>query len=205
MSLSDCQKCQYLDRNSNHSEDIICAVNPAYSTVWKRLKDLDSFTLDSAPVDVCRDFQLDPTLERKEFSLTLSLKAWRQLARESSESKLKIINALDEANINLNLCFSVKQWQTIVNSSTDDRLIEQFEQYEIKPDPLTGWISVTSSCINAIAFDRLNLILLIRFNRGDIYQYSNFSAALFDSFRNANSQGEFFNRNIKDVYAYTKL
>ena len=205
MSLSDCQKCQYLDRNSNHLGDIICAVNPAYSAVWKRLKDLDSFTLDSAPVDVCRDFQLDPTLERKEISLTLSLKAWRQLARESSESELKIINALDEADINLNLCFSLKHWQTIVNSSTNYQLIEQLEQHEIKPDPLTGWINVSSSCINAIAFDRLNLILLIRFDRGDVYQYSNFSSDVFDSFRNANSQGEFFNQNIKDVYAYTKL
>ena len=207
MSLSNCQKCQYLDRNSNHSGDIICAVNPAYSTVWKRLKDLDSFTLDSAPVDVCRDYELDPTLEKKEISLTLSLKAWRQLASESSESKLKIINALDETNINLNLCLSLKHWQTIVNSSTDERLIEQLEQHEIKPAPLTGWIDVNSSCINAIAFNRSNLILLIRFNTGAVYQYRNISAGVFDSFCNANSQGEFFNQNIKDrdIYPCRKL
>ena len=48
--------------------------------------------------------------------------------------------------------------------------------------------------------------LYIAFNRGHTYSYGNISNELYDEFENADSQGKFFYKNIKDKkeYSYRK-
>ncbi|WP_081942944.1 KTSC domain-containing protein [Myxosarcina sp. GI1] len=84
-------------------------------------------------------------------------------------------------------------------------------------------MNVNSRAIAAISYDRSDSVLLIRFNRGAIYQYDNISSDFFDEFRHASSLGAectarqalefnsrepggtFFNQFIKDRYTYQLL
>jgi hypothetical protein len=208
MVLTNCSKCEYLDRNPHHSTDIICSLNPAYASMWTRLIGTDDYTLSILPIDECRDFELDSALEEKEIPLSLTYSQWQQLTREPSYpdiTKAYIIQALANLNISVALTLPLEQWQIIVNSdSIPSPLLLQLEQEGILPhkDP---WVHVDSSCIDAIAFDRSSSILKIRFNSGDIYQYSDFSHDHYIDFCHSDSKGRFFNQVIKEQFDFVRL
>ena len=49
MCLTNCSECKFYDSSPYHKNDILCGVQPAYATVYQRLKDLDDVTLNSKP------------------------------------------------------------------------------------------------------------------------------------------------------------
>ena len=81
-----------------------------------------------------------------------------------------------------------EQWQAIANSNTDPFIRVALEEQGIKPhrDP---WIAVDSSCINAIAYLDIELLLKICFNSGLNYQYKGVPHNIFLDLLDANSKG----------------
>ena len=199
MCLTNCQSCKYFDRQPHHSTDIICSLNPAYAAMWQRLNTLDEYTINSLPVDDCREFELDPSLELKTIPLYLSFNALATLARESNNPIVR--DALADLLIHLELSLTVAQWQAIANVNSDPniRVALQNEGIEPKRD---YWIDVDSSALGAIAYTQSNSTLKIRFNRGAIYQYESVPYRLYSDLLDAESKGSFFNTYIRDAFPY---
>jgi hypothetical protein len=57
--------------------------------------------------------------------------------------------------------------------------------------------SVESSNLASIGYDAVNKILEIEFNHGGIYQYFDVPENVYAELMNANSHGQYFDRNIK--------
>ncbi len=64
--------------------------------------------------------------------------------------------------------------------------------------------SVTSSTIKSVGYDPCTHVLEIEFNNG-IYQYSEVPQSVHRSMMESESVGAFFHKEIKNVYAATKL
>lgn len=201
--LSSCSQCRYFDSNPHHSDDVVCAVSPAYVSMWQRLNSLDQYTLDAIPVDDCREFKLHPSLAKQEISLSLTFEQWKAVIFESHCPTI-ILESLRNHAFQHSLSLTLQQWQAIADSSGIPCLLEQLEAQGIKPT-YGEWIQVDSSCINAIAFDPSTNFLKIRFHNGSVYQYSGFDRLKFSDFRNASSHGRFFHDEIKDFYSFTQL
>ena len=70
MTLTKCQNCQFLKRNSLHNNDqyLFCTVNPSYALMWKYLRFLDQSSLLSLPIDDCPEFKHRSTTSENFFS-----------------------------------------------------------------------------------------------------------------------------------------
>lgn len=202
MTLTNCSDCQFYNSNPHHKGDIRCSLQPAYATMYDRLKNLDSVTLNSLPLDKCRDFKIDPLFAPKEITFSLTFQEWQHLARDSSCSST-IFNFLKERKIEHSLSLTVRDWQKIAFSSRNPYILELLTEHKINaPQSQGNWIDVDSSCINAVAYNWLNSVLKIRFNSSDVYQYSDVPADVFDSLLRSVSKGLYFNSYIKDVYDF---
>ena len=203
MCLTNCQSCKYFDRQPHHSTDIVCSLNPAYASMWQRLNTLDEYTLNSLPVDDCREFELNPKLESKTISLYLSLNTWQTLARESSNKIVQdaLKNTLKDLLIEIELSLTIEQWQAIADQNTDPVVNWVLEAQGFHSQQ-ESWIDVDSSCINAITYRQSESTLKIRFLRGAIYQYESVPYQLYSDLLDAESKGSFFNTYIKDAFPY---
>ncbi len=65
--------------------------------------------------------------------------------------------------------------------------------------------SIESSMIRSIGFDSESSILEIEFNSGAIWQYFDFPESEWYEFENAESQGKYFNREILNQYAESRV
>lgn len=65
--------------------------------------------------------------------------------------------------------------------------------------------SIESSMIRSIGFDFERSILEIEFNSGAIWQYFDFPEFEWDTFKNAELQGKYFNNEILDQYAESQV
>ncbi|WP_405352016.1 KTSC domain-containing protein [Nonlabens sp. Asnod3-H03] len=65
--------------------------------------------------------------------------------------------------------------------------------------------SIESSMIRSIGFDANSSILEIEFNSGAVWQYSDFPESEWYIFENAESQGKFFHREIKNQYPESQV
>lgn len=65
--------------------------------------------------------------------------------------------------------------------------------------------AVVSSELRSVGYDADALILEIEFQNGRVYQYHGVPPPIFESLLTAQSKGRFFNGNIRDRYAYTRL
>ncbi|BAZ47062.1 hypothetical protein NIES4102_42190 (plasmid) [Chondrocystis sp. NIES-4102] len=203
MGLTNCSNCQYYNSFPHHQDDICCSVQPAYATMYSKLKDLDSYSINCLPLDDCNDFQLDPQLVEKTITFSLTFQQWQQLARDSSCTS-NILNFLQNLKIEYTLSLTISDWQAIANHSYSQPVLQQLEQQQIYPNDLTeAWIEIDSSCINATAYNQQTSILKIRFNSGYEYKYFNVSPNIFADFCAADSKGKFFNQYIKDIYDYS--
>jgi hypothetical protein len=63
---------------------------------------------------------------------------------------------------------------------------------------------VNSSNIQSIGYDTTSAILEVEFTSGDIYQYFDVPAYLYQQFLNSSSHGQFLNDNIRYNYRYQK-
>lgn len=67
-------------------------------------------------------------------------------------------------------------------------------------------VSVESSVISEVGFDKPRKILLIRFkDSGDLYAYYDVSVTAYSNMIQSESIGTYFNKHIKGQYKYTKL
>ena len=66
-------------------------------------------------------------------------------------------------------------------------------------------ISVSSSNIRSIGYDRQLATLEVEFTSGDVYQYFNVPEHLYQQFLHASSHGQFLNDNIRYSYRYQKI
>ncbi len=202
MALTDCQKCKYFDRNPHHLGDALCGLKPAYAAAFDRLKSLDQYTRSCLPIDSCQDFELNPALEEKSLSLSLSFSDWQKLIRESSN--LPLVKALSNVTFEHNLSLTVEQWQQIADSTSIPTVRVTLQSLGIEAQR-TPWIHVDSSFIDAIAFDEASSILKIRFNNDSVYEYYNFDRIKFSDFLNSSSHGRYFNREIRDIYDFSEI
>ncbi len=65
--------------------------------------------------------------------------------------------------------------------------------------------SIESSMIRSIGFDPDSSILEIEFNSGAVWQYFDFPESEWYEFEGSESQGKFFNREIKDQYPENRV
>ena len=66
--------------------------------------------------------------------------------------------------------------------------------------------SVESSNLASIGYDAENEILEVEFNHGGIYQYFDVPENVYDELMNADSHGQYFDRNIKKAgYQFQKI
>lgn len=203
--LSNCAECKYFDHHPHHHGDTRCAVTPAYTSMWQQLRSLDQSTINAIPVDSCRDFELDSSLEKQEIDLALSFQQWQKLIRNYDHPEA-ILNALKDRVFEHSLSLTLGDWHAIANSTNSPQVLEALAQHDIKPDEEEEtWIDVDSSCISAIAFHRLSSRLSIRFNQGSVYEYSQVTSDIFEDFLDADSKGRFFAHYIKDQYSYSHI
>lgn len=65
---------------------------------------------------------------------------------------------------------------------------------------------VASSNLASIGYDAANEILEIAFNHGGVYQYFDVPENVYDELMNADSHGQYFDRNIKKAgYEFQKM
>ena len=65
--------------------------------------------------------------------------------------------------------------------------------------------SVDSSMISRVIYNFPNKSLKIEFKSGALYEYSNVEQLVYDDLCKAESQGKFFNEQIKNNYDHTQL
>jgi len=62
-----------------------------------------------------------------------------------------------------------------------------------------------SSNIKGIAYSGTSNTLWVKFTKGTIYSYSGVTKQRFDAFKNAESKGKYFHKNIRGNYEYEKV
>jgi hypothetical protein len=62
-----------------------------------------------------------------------------------------------------------------------------------------------STVISSIDYESERQVLRIVFNSGKVYDYLQVPSTVFERMKRALSKGTFFNRYIKDQYAFTRL
>lgn len=67
------------------------------------------------------------------------------------------------------------------------------------------WDDVDSSNIVRVAFDKEESVILVEFKDGAIWGYDDCDSALYEKFKNAESVGKFFHRNIKAGHTAERL
>ena len=66
--------------------------------------------------------------------------------------------------------------------------------------------SVTSSNLASVGYDAANEILEVEFKHGGVYQYFGVPENVYDELMNADSHGQYFDRNIKKAgYEFQKI
>jgi hypothetical protein len=74
------------------------------------------------------------------------------------------------------------------------------KQIHMDEDDTVGWIESiyeSSNILMTTYFPKTNK-LYISFNRGGVYSYGNINEEMFNEFENAESQGKFFTKNIRN-------
>ena len=182
MCLTNCSDCKFYDSSPYHKGDVLCGVQPAYATIYQRLKDLDDVTLNSIPLDRCTDFELKDDLKPIEVNLILTPLQMEQLIK----------NCHDRAII--------EQFKEYIPLYSDRELAEALRDRSTEE-----WIDVDSRCLSAVSYNCISHILKVRFVRGDVYQYEDVPENIFNDLLSSTSVGQYFNYYIKDVFNFSYL
>jgi KTSC domain len=65
-------------------------------------------------------------------------------------------------------------------------------------------VNLNSSAIALVAYDDHRWLFLVEFRDGAVYLYRDVPPAVYDALLSAPSQGAYFNRTIRDTYAYSR-
>jgi catechol 2,3-dioxygenase-like lactoylglutathione lyase family enzyme len=68
-----------------------------------------------------------------------------------------------------------------------------------------AWRPVASTAIDEISWGDRSSVLIIRFQNGRVYRYFDVPKDVYDAFLTADSKGHFFNKRIRDHYAYRQV
>ena len=64
---------------------------------------------------------------------------------------------------------------------------------------------VTSSHLDMVGYDAINLTMMVRFKTGDIYEYSGVDERTYNDLMTAPSVGQYFTKYVKNRYSYRKI
>ena len=64
---------------------------------------------------------------------------------------------------------------------------------------------VESTTMRSIGYDRTEQVLEVEFQSGDIYQYLDVPPAIYKELSDAESKGQYFNSEIRDIYEFVRL
>jgi hypothetical protein len=171
--LTNCNTCQFCTRQHHHLSDVGCAVNPGYWTLWNLLqRQTEPTTLNTLPIDDCREFRELQELQPHMLTITLTLEQWKALIATN--------------RVPLELIKQVKEQLNLSTPNTDEPIMHPVE----------------SSNIEAIGYDRANGSLLVDFLSGSRYRYLDVSVRHFQEFLAAPSKGQYLNQQIKGFYQY---
>ena len=67
------------------------------------------------------------------------------------------------------------------------------------------WRSLQSKLLAAEAYEASRRILYLRFHSGEVYRYFTFPAEQYQEFVEAESQGKYFLRHIRNEFPYERL
>lgn len=65
--------------------------------------------------------------------------------------------------------------------------------------------AVDSSAIASVGYDSASKILEVEFHSGRVYQYYNVPKVIYDNLMTQTSVGSYFNTNIRNSYAYSRV
>ena len=66
-------------------------------------------------------------------------------------------------------------------------------------------VPVESEAMNSVGYDPKARVLEIEFSQGEVYRYFDVPSSLHVGLMAAESHGEYFTRNIRDVFAFEHL
>ena len=66
------------------------------------------------------------------------------------------------------------------------------------------WHVIQSTTLAAIAYDRNNQLLYLKFRDRTIYSYSEVAGPVFEALLRAPSKGQYFNEHIRGQFAYQR-
>ena len=64
---------------------------------------------------------------------------------------------------------------------------------------------VQSSSLLSIGYDRTTATLEVEFANGGVYRYAGVPPELWSAFRQSESKGKFFQDNVRDIFATTRV
>ena len=85
------------------------------------------------------------------------------------------------------------------------RIIVCLDDCRIVANRIVKLISVESSMIRAVGYDRKIRLLEIVFNTGEVYQYEDIPLSEYNGLMKAKSKGAYMQANIIDVYPYYQI
>lgn len=176
MCLSNCKTCKFATKERHHPIDIGCAIAPSYWEMWNRLKGLSESSIQSMPIEPCREFEQSDELKLETLQITLTRQQWQAIASVSNAPK----NFIQQVFSSLGL-----------ESPT--------------PTSLISMIPVESSNIQAIGYNPTERLLQVDFHSGRSYQYYGVAPQTFQDFLDTSSKGRFFNAQIKGCYLFDEI
>lgn len=66
-------------------------------------------------------------------------------------------------------------------------------------------IDVYSSMVDSVTYTPMKKTLLVKFNSGSKYVYSDVDSGTFEGLRSAVSKGAYLNRNVIRLFSYKKI
>jgi hypothetical protein len=65
--------------------------------------------------------------------------------------------------------------------------------------------AVESTTMRSVGYDGTSQVLEVEFQTGTVYQYLDVPAAVHDELLEAESKGEYFNREIRDAFRFVRV
>ena len=70
---------------------------------------------------------------------------------------------------------------------------------------MTTFEQVSSSCLSGVGYDHTHRVLVLGFQSGSVYRYTDVPSFVYEGLMTAPSLGRFFQRYIKEEYGFEKV
>jgi lysyl-tRNA synthetase, class II len=65
--------------------------------------------------------------------------------------------------------------------------------------------TVESTTMRSVGYDQTNQVLEVEFQSGAVYQYLDVPGAIYKEFLDAESEGQYFNSEIRDTFGFVRV